>query len=866
MDVTASPLMQQYQRIKQQHPHAALLFRVGDFYELFYDDAIRVARELQLTLTSRQKEAGVPIPMCGVPYHAAQGYISKLLQKGYRVAICEQTEDPSKTKKLVKREVTRVVTPGTTEDGAVVSPRDHNYLVAVFPSHDRIGLAYTDLSTGEFRATEFTGIDRDALCAEELAILRPKEVLLPAGSRFARSVQAVYSDVDEWTFAPDNSQRLLTQHFAVASLDGFGFAGHTAATGAAGAVLHYLQETQRASLAHLNGLGFYRQQQWMMLDAVTTRNLELVEPVFAGEHDATVIAVLDDTRTSMGGRLLRSWLQRPSLDLGEINARLDAVGELKAATVVRGTLTSDMDGFGDLERLLSRIALGTAHPRDLLSLGASLERVPKLKADLSHCAAARLVALAGRIDELADVAALLARAIAQDAPLNLADGGVIRAGFHAELDELRELSRGGKSYIAGIEARERTRTGINSLKVRFNNIFGYYIEISKPNLHLVPADFERKQTLVNAERFTTPELKDYERKVLDAESKILDWERQLFNEVREQVAAQAARIRETAAALAETDVLVNLASLAAQSNYCRPEFTVTGQTAGELEVVGGRHPVIERLAEKGQSARFVPNDLYLNDETHRILVITGPNMGGKSTYLRQAALIVILAQMGSFVPAERARLPLVDRVFTRIGASDNLARGRSTFLVEMTETAAILNTATPQSLVLLDEVGRGTATFDGLSIAWAVVEHLHQVTRAKTLFATHYHELTELAEHLPGVRNLRVMVKESGGEIVFLHRVETGKADRSYGIEVARLAGLPRPVVERAREVLEEHERSEEKVSEDLTPGASPAPPIQLTLFTALNHDVVRRLSEANLDEMRPLDALNLLAELKKQL
>ncbi|SRR5579871_2262776 len=860
METATSPLMQQYMRIKQQYPNAALLFRVGDFYELFYEDAVRISRELQLTLTSRQKESGVPIPMCGVPYHAAQGYISKLLQKGYRVAICEQTEDPSKTKKLVKREVTRVVTPGTTDEAAVVSPRDHNYLVAVWRSGgDRIGLAYTDVSTGEFRATEFDGADRERLCAEELAILRPKEVLIPSGA--PRVVHAVYTEVEDWTFAPDNSQRLLMQHFGVASLDGFGFTGHDAATGAAGAVLHYLMETQRASLAHMNGLGFYRQQEWMMLDSVTSRNLELVEPVFAGERDATVISVLDDTRTSMGGRLLRAWLARPSLDLAEINARLDAVGELKASTVARGTLSADMDGFGDLERLLSRVVLGTAHPRDLLSLGVSLERVPKLKADAGACVAARLKDLAGRLDELADVAALLSRAISGEAPLNLSDGGVIREGFNAELDELRELSRGGKSYIAGIESRERARTGIGSLKVRFNNVFGYYIEISKANLHLAPPDFERKQTLVNAERFTTPELKEYERKVLSAEERILALEREIFADVRTQVAAQAARIRATAAALAETDVLVNLASLAAQSNYTRPEFT-----GGEMEVVGGRHPVIEKLSEKGQAGRFVPNDLYLNDETHRILVITGPNMGGKSTYLRQAALITILAQMGSFVPAERARLPLVDRVFTRIGASDNLARGRSTFLVEMTETAAILNTATPRSLVLLDEIGRGTATFDGLSIAWAVVEHLHQVTHAKTLFATHYHELTELAGHLPGVRNLRVMVKESGGEIIFLHRVEPGKADRSYGIEVARLAGLPRPVVERAREVLEEHERSEEKVSEDLTPGAAPAPPMQMTLFTPLNHDVVRRLSEANLDELRPLDALNLLAELKKQL
>jgi DNA mismatch repair protein MutS len=850
--------MAQYARIKQQHPTALVLFRVGDFYELFYEDAVTAARAISLTLTSRQKEAGVPIPMAGVPYHAAQGYISKLLQKGYRVAICEQTEDPAKTKKLVKREVTRVITPGTTEDSAMVSPRDHNYLVALLPTPASIGLAYADLSTGEFRATVFEGPKAGDDCMEELGILRPKEILLPAGTRWPKVAGASQSEVDEWAFAPDYGRRLLTQHFHVASLDGFGLGGHDTSIGAAGAVLHYLQETQRTSLAHLNGLGFYRQQQWMMLDSVTARNLELVEPVFAGESDATVISVLDETRTSAGGRLLKSWLLRPSLDLAEINARLDAVAELKAETVGRGTLAGDLDGFGDLERLLSRITLGTAHPRDLLSLGTSLERVPRVKADLARFHAARLPELLGRLDELSDVAALLARAISPEAPLSLADGGVIRPGYHIELDDLRELSHGGKSYIAGIETRERARTTIGSLKVRFNNIFGYYIEVSKPNLHLVPADFERKQTLVNAERFTTPELKDYERKVLDAESKILEWEKQLFNEVREQVAAQGARIRQTAAALAEIDVLVNLAGLAAQLNYVRPEFT-----DDEMEVVGCRHPVIEKLAAQGEAGRFVPNDLFLNSDSHRILVITGPNMGGKSTYLRQAALVTILAQMGSFVPAERARLPLVDRVFTRIGASDNLARGRSTFLVEMTETAAILNTATSRSLILLDEIGRGTATFDGLSIAWAVVEHLHQVTRAKTLFATHYHELTDLAGHLPGVQNLRVMVKESGGEIVFLHRVEPGKADRSYGIEVARLAGLPRPVVERAREVLQEHERKEEQLSEDLTPGAEP---MQLTLFTALNHDVVRRLAEANLDEMRPLDALNLLAELKRQL
>ncbi len=862
MDTPSTPLMQQYARIKQQHPKALLFFRLGDFYELFFEDAVTAARELQITLTSRNKEKGAPVPMCGVPYHAAQNYLARLLQKGYRVAICDQVEDPRLAKKLVKREVTRVVTPGTTEHSGVVTPRDQNYLTAVYPDGQRIGLAYVDLSTGEFRATEFDGPDRDAACAEELGILRPREILLAPETRLAAPQGCTRSDVEAWTFAPDYGSRLLTEHFGVVTLDGYGLGGHDAAVGAAGAVLHYLRDTQRTSLSHLNAIGFYRQQEWMMLDAVTTRNLELVEPVFAGEHDATLLSAIDRTSTSMGARLLKGWILRPVMDVAEIAARLDAVEELKRETLKRGELDRALEGFGDLERLLSRITLGTAHPRDMLSMGASLERLPRVRQALAAFLASRLHNLHERLDEMADIAALLTRAIAPDAPLNMADGGVIRAGYHAELDEYRDLSQNSKTRIAEIEARERTRTGIGSLKVRFNNVFGYYLEVSKPNLHLVPADYERKQTLVNAERFTTPELKDYERKVLAAEEKIMELERHLFAEVRGQVAAQAARIRNTAAALAEADVLANFAGLAAERGYCRPEFHPS-DPHGELEIVKGRHPVIERLAETNRAGRFVPNDLYLNDSTHLALLITGPNMGGKSTYLRQAALIQILAQMGSFVPAERARLPLVDRVFTRIGASDNLARGRSTFMVEMTETAAILNTATPRSLILLDEVGRGTATFDGLAIAWAVVEHIYTRTRAKTLFATHYHELTELAERLPGVKNFRVVVRESGGDIVFLHRVEPGKADRSYGIEVARLAGLPMPVVERAREVLQEHERSEEKVTEELSPGAQP---VQLTIFTALNQDVVDKLSSADLDSLRPLDALNLLAELKKQL
>ena len=865
----STPLMRQYSAIKQQHPNALLLFRLGDFYELFFEDAVTAARELQITLTSRNKEKGVAIPMCGVPYHAAQGYIHRLIQKGYRVAICDQMEDPRYAKKLVKREVTRVVTPGTAVDAAQAA--EHTYLAAVHCSTDRIGLAYAELSTGEFRATEFEGPDRETACAEELAHLRPRELLWPGSAAVFPALAGVVpswgngrltrTEIEEWAFAPDCGRRLLCDQFGVLVLDGFGLAGRDAAVSAAGAVLHYLKETQRVALTHLDGIQFYQRQQWMVLDSVTARNLELVEPLFAGETDATLIATVDRTRTSMGARLLKMWLLRPSLDRAEIEQRLDAVEELKRETIARGGLDRHLGGVLDLERLLGKAALGSATPRDLLGLGASLERLPGLRATAGGLVSARLARLREQIDELRDVAEDIARAISPQAPANAADGGVIRDGCDAELDTLRDLSRNSKSYIAQIEARERARTGVGSLKVRFNNIFGYYIEISKANQHLAPADYERKQTLVNAERFTTPELKDYERRVLDAEEKILELERRLFAELRARVAGEGPRIRRTAAALAELDVLADFAALAAERRYARPEFTDTS----EMQVVGGRHPVIERLAERDRAERFVANDLYLNDSTDLVVILTGPNMGGKSTYLRQTALIAILAQAGSFVPADSARLPIVDRIFTRIGASDNLARGRSTFMVEMTEAATILNTATSRSLVLLDEIGRGTATFDGLAIAWAVVEHIHGRTRAKSLFATHYHELTALADHLPGVKNYHVSVKETESGIIFLRKVEPGAADRSYGIEVARLAGLPATVVERSRQVLAMHERSEEQVTETLSPGARPAP-VQLTIFTPLNQDIVRAIAEADLDRLRPIEALTLLAKLKQQI
>jgi DNA mismatch repair protein MutS len=854
----STPLMRQYHSVKQQFPGTLLLFRLGDFYELFFDDAVTAARELEITLTSRSKEKGA-IPMCGVPYHAAEGYISRLLQRGYRVAICEQMEDPKLTKKLVKREVTRVLTPGTAIDANLTRPRENNYLAAVARVDGRAGLAHVDVSTGEFRVTELEPSEvagaiehlgaREVLFPGDLPLVSPEDRSVP---RFVRT------EVEEWVFTPDYADRALRDHFKLLSLDGCGLANRQAAVGAAGAILHYLRETQRASLDHLDRPAFYNRADSMVLDAVTVRNLELIEPVFAadaGQTQATLLNVLDQTQTGMGGRLLRQRLLRPSMDRAEIEQRLDALGELLQQTILRAELRKELAGILDLERLLAKVTLGTAGPRDVLALGRSLEKIPALKRCFDTQQAQRLRTLHERLDELPDVAGLILESISDEPPWNLADGGTIRAGFNADLDELRDLSQNGKQYIVQIEVRERQRTGIQSLKVRFNNVFGYYIEITRANQHLAPADYERKQTLANAERFTTPELKDYERKVLDAEDKILTLEKELFVAVRQRVAAQAQRIRATAGAVAELDLTAALAQVAAENRYRRPAFS----DDGEMRIMAGRHPVIESLSDQ-EAGRFIPNDLYLNDGDDLIALITGPNMGGKSTYLRQAALIAILAQMGSFVPAESARLPLIDRIFTRIGASDNLARGRSTFMVEMTETAVILNTATSRSFIVLDEIGRGTATYDGLALAWAVVEHIQSRTHAKTLFATHYHELTELA----GVRNLRVSVKESGDHIVFLRKVEPGRADRSYGIEVARLAGLPLSVIERAREVLKMHEGA---VAEEVKPlQAHDAGPVQIQLFEPVGHGIAERIRALKLDELRPIEALQLLAELQKEL
>jgi DNA mismatch repair protein MutS len=885
MSEPSTPLMRQYAAIKKEHPSALLFFRLGDFYELFFDDAVLAARELQITLTSRNKEKGVAIPMCGVPHHAAEGYISKLIRKGFKVAICEQVEDPRLATKLVRREVTRVVTPGTAADSGL-SSEENNFLAAVARSGERVGFAALDLSTGEFRATEFQGEDAANRIQEEIQQLRPKEVLYasaaplfegsgfepsgfeasgvaraPSPARLSATTGYAETPLDDWIFAPDHAIPLLENHFGVLSLEGFGLSGKPAAAAAAGAILYYVRSTQRGTLSHVDRIGLYERQTCLVLDAVTVRNLELIEPLFAGaDAGVTLFRSIDATVTPMGKRLLRSWLLRPSIELSEINSRQDAVEAQVKETVGREELRRALDGILDLERLLSRVTLETANPRDVLALAASLGKLPAARAALDRFAADRLRALHSSVDELTDLRQRIENTIIPEPPISLSDGGVIRAGVDRELDELRDLSRNSKQFLAEIEQRERQRTGIASLKVKFNSIFGYYLEISKANLHLAPADYERKQTLANAERFTTPELKKYESQILDAQDKIVVIERRLFAELRSTIAGEARRIRQTALALAEVDVLAALAQIAALRNYCRPEF----DDSTDLEIVAARHPVIEQL-ELGSGERFVPNDLFLNSTTHTVLLLTGPNMGGKSTYLRQTALITILAQMGSFVPARSTRLGLVDRIFTRIGASDNLARGRSTFMIEMTETAAILHTATARSLILLDEVGRGTATYDGLAIAWAAVEYIHARTRAKTLFATHYFELTELAEQLPGVKNYHVAVKEAGGGIVFLRKVEPGAADRSYGIEVAKLAGLPHEVIVRAREVLAEHENAERQLTGYLSPGAD-SPPAQLTIFTPLSQPVLERLREVDLNRLTPIEALNLLAELKTQI
>ncbi|MBS1798700.1 MAG: DNA mismatch repair protein MutS [Acidobacteria bacterium] len=882
-----SPAMRQYRAAKDAYPDSLLFFRMGDFYELFFEDAIVASRELQLTLTARDKARSVP--MCGVPYHAAETYLQRLLRKGFRVAICEQMEDPKLAKAVVRREVTRVLTPGTAIDPSLAAEQS-NYLASASVTGSgaatAYGLALLDLSTGDFRTTEFSGLAAKAQLADELGRMRPVELLFAsAGALFAAPNRSLHlsgkdgnadeeeesswldgirtkTPLDDWIFTSNHALPLLRNHFKVHSLDGLGLGGHEAAAIAAGGLLHYMQATKQGGLEHVDALRFYERSSCLELDAVSVRNLELVEPLFSGETaQTTLFYTLDACGTPMGKRLLRATLLRPSADLTEIEARLDAVAEATSDLRRRDGLRRAMDGVLDLERLLGRVALDSAGPREVMAVAATLACLPALlKATLAF-QAARWGALADGFDTLGDLHEMIAQTIADEPPVTLSDGGVIRSGVDAELDELRELSRSGRQALAVIEERERERTGITSLKVRFNNVFGYYIEVTKANTKAVPPDYERKQTLVNAERFTTPELKEYETKILTAQERSGEIERRLFAELRRRLLDAAGRMREAARRIAEIDLLSCFAHLASMHGWTRPRV----ERSGVLEFIDARHPVVERRLEESGTGRFVPNSVHLDaDAGPSILLITGPNMGGKSTYLRQTALLAVMAQCGCFVPAAQMRLGLVDRIYTRIGASDNVARGRSTFMVEMTETAAILNTATSRSLVLLDEMGRGTATYDGLSLAWATVEHLHERIGARTLFATHYHELTLLAEKLGRLKNLRVTVKETANGIIFLHSVEAGPANRSYGIDVARLAGLPAGVIARAREVLKLHERAENQQVKEASPER--AAPLQMTMFTPLSQRIVDRIAEIDLDGLTPREALNLLAELQREL
>jgi len=863
-----TPLMRQYTAAKEQHPDALLFFRLGDFYELFFEDAITASRELQLTLTSRDKVNGVP--MCGVPWHAAEGYLQKLLRKGYRIAMCEQLEDPKLTKKIVRREVTRVLTPGTAIDPTLDSGAN-NYLAAlVNSSNGPVGIALLDLSTGDFRCSEFSGEHALRMALDELLRIAPSEILLPDAMPLSASgvdKDAIASALDRvrtkttvesWAASPDYALPLVNQHFKTLSLDGFGLTGHDAAAIAAAVVLHYVKTTQQGGLDHIDSIRYSERSSHLELDAVSIRNLELVDPLFSGESaQTTLLYTLDACQTPMGKRLLRASLLRPLVDRDAIDARLDAVAEVHGNLRSRDTLRRSLEDIFDLERLLARLSLDSAGPRDLLALGKAASRLPAVQDAMRALTALRWKQLSENFDPLTDISTEVLNTLADEPPLHLADGGSIRDGVDAELDDLRSLSHSGRQSIAAIEERERARTGIGSLKVRFNSVFGYYIEITKSNLANVPADYERKQTLVNAERFTTPELKEYEVKVLTAQERSLEIERRIFAALRQSVLSGAARIRESARCLAEADMLACFAHIAAERNYTRPQV----EDSLVMEAAAARHPVVELRMRNEGAEKFIANDLYLDgDAGPSILLLTGPNMGGKSTYLRQAALLAVMAQIGCFVPAQRLRLGLVDRIYTRIGASDNVARGRSTFMVEMTETASILNTATQHSLVLLDEMGRGTATYDGLSLAWATVEHLHNNIGARTLFATHYHELTLLAEQLQHLRNLRVTVRETAGGIVFLHAVESGAASKSYGIEVARLAGLPAAVIERARAVLRQHEQVEKQT---ISPAA---PSMQMTLYTPLSQRVVDRVQSTDLNSLTPLQAMNLLEDLQREI
>jgi DNA mismatch repair protein MutS len=838
---------------------------------MFYEDALTAARALELTLTSRSRDStGGAIPMCGIPFHAADGYIARLVKKGFRVAVCEQMEDPKKAKGIVRREVVRVVSPGTLTDAGYLDAREPAFLVGIAPVGDGAGygVALLDLSTGEFTTTEYLEAGARQTLADELSVLRPREIVAPALFADADALvaelrlDALVTHTDGWAFDFESARRSLLEQLRAHSLQGYGLDGHPAATCAAGALVQYLRETQKADLSHIREIAFRRGADCLIVDPTTLRNLEVVEASLGGRA-GSLLHEIDRSITPMGGRLLRAWLLRPLLSLERIQDRLDAVEEFAFRSTERVKVRETLKSVHDIERLVARASLGTAGPRDMAALKQSIASIPRVRMLLLDLHAPLVRSLLAEIDDLADIRDALDRTIIDEPPALARDGGMIRDGIDPELDDLRTISRSGKQGIAEMEEAERARTGIGNLKIRYNRVFGYYIEISKSNLGSVPSDYHRKQTIAGGERFITPGLKEYEEKVVGADDRIIAREVELFEALRLRVAAEAPRVQDTARGIAALDVLAALAETAAVCNYTKPLM----HPGEELVATDVRHAVVERYATDS----FVPNDVTLDGEAHQLVILTGPNMGGKSTYLRQTALLCLMAQAGSFVPARSAKLPVVDRLFARVGASDNIARGQSTFMVEMQETANILHCATSRSLVILDEIGRGTSTFDGLSLAWAVAEYLASNPRArpKTIFATHYHELTDLADALPSVANFHVVVREWKDDIVFLRKVVPGRSDRSYGIQVARLAGLPPAVVGRAREILNGLERDElSRGGRPSLSGEAARNQQQLGLFQAPaagDDPVHQRLRELDVNQLTPMQALALLAELKQE-
>src|SRR5437660_37490 len=923
-----SPVRTQYLQIKRQHPDALLFFRMGDFYDMFDEDAEIVARELELALTRRDFGRGEKSPMAGIPHHAVDGYIARLVSKGYRVAVCEQTSDPALSKGLVDREVIRIVTPGTVIDPAMLAAKRNNFLAGVVTGRDAVGIAYVDITTGEFAVTQFSTPEPELALQQELARVGPAEVIIEAhysrlGSRKRRWLATVMNekqvtkigsngnanaeipDLDEEDeddiapltklltgvaghvtpydaryFTEDDARHRLLTHFEVASLEGFGCAHLPHAIRAAGAVLAYLQETQKGLLQHLTALETYYTNGFMTLDTHTRRNLELFETGRSGSVKGSLLWVLDKTRSPMGGRLIRRWISQPLLDIGTLQQRQQVIGELLGNTLLQARLAEDLKRAGDIERLINRVRQRIATPRDLVALASGLRVAARVRSCLFDDAQPdpgrpqgiapgmddenmpSLVRITRRLADNEDIIQLIERAIVEEPPISTSEGGVIRPGFNLELDSIKQASQDGQKWIADLEQRERRRTGINNLKVGYNKGPGYYIEVSNANANRVPKDYIRKQTLTNCERYITPDLKEYETLILNAQERIGKLESELFAQLRADIAIHAAeQILDTAHAVAEIDVYLSLTQVAAQHNYCRPQLN-EGDT---VHIVAGRHPVVEQAQA---DTPFIPNDVELSNRQAQILIVTGPNMAGKSTYLRQVALIVLMAQIGSYVPAEAATIGLVDRIFTRIGAQDDLATGQSTFMVEMVETANILHHATPRSLVILDEIGRGTSTYDGLAIARAVIEYLHNNKRcgARTLFATHYHELVEVAQMLPRIRCMNVAVTEEGGTIVFLRKIVPGGADKSYGVHVAQLAGIPRPVIHRAEEILEELEhkgdaKARRKAMRDMTMPAA----WQMTLLASEPHPLIEELKSLVIDELTPIEAISKLYELQQK-